>query len=125
MGDRTALFWMFGTLFFLKLLWNFSLPYCLIYALIRDPKREKASTSPMPGVEIILLVIIVAVSSPVHEQLGLSYLTTAAYGVAAIVISYLHMFVVSFVILGVLSMFKKEPSDGNHDEEQKSTVDDA
>ena len=116
MDEKELFFWIVCLLFAAKLLWNLSLPYFAIFSLLRDPNREKVSTSPMPVVEFALLVILIAVSSPVHEKYNLTYVTTAAYGLGAIVASYLHLFVVSFVVLGILSLFRGTQSNVPHDD---------
>ena len=116
MDENELLFWFVAALLGLKLLWNLWLPYGMVITLIRDPSRGNLSTSPMIFVELILLVALVAMSSPVHERFDVSYLTAAAYGLAAIAFSYIHAFLVSFVALGTFSLLRKDSSNVKHDD---------
>lgn len=58
----TILFWVFTSLFLLKIVWNISKPLSLALELLRSGKDKTNGVTFMPFVEFWLLVIVVSIS---------------------------------------------------------------
>jgi hypothetical protein len=97
-------FFVVGSLFALKLLSNAMIPATLA-RLPRGPKGEKPGVSLMPYVEAVLLVVLLALSA-----LGLApyrFTTTLLAGIAAIVLSYVLLYVVAMTMALYARIFRR------------------
>jgi|LakMenE18May11ns_1017448.scaffolds.fasta_scaffold9834933_2 ACR3 family arsenite efflux pump ArsB len=82
----------------LKVIWNFGVPYALLRLPINDQSGKKSGISPMLEIEIIIMILAIILS---WLSDGESFVNKPnqilLYGVPAILLSYLHFFVVGFI----------------------------
>ncbi len=99
---KTIPFALLAALLLLKLLANAMAPVALL-SRPRGPKGEEPGVSLMPYVEVILLVVLIGLASAGWAPVG-AVITTLS-GVAAILGSYLLMFLVAAVLAGLSRLF--------------------
>src|SRR5262249_11368559 len=84
-------------LFSLKIAWNLTLPY-LLARRARSPEEASRGISPMPGLEIVLLLLGVGLSWAGGLEPPWSPTRAAVYGAVLILFSYAHLVVASAVV---------------------------
>ena len=96
-------------LFLLKIAVNVATPYVLLGRLYKTKKEQTDGVSLMPAVEIALLVALLLVGAFVDDD-GFFYEagSAAVFGVACVVLSYVHLVVVG--LLGGRMLSKRDSS---------------
>ena len=94
-----AVFYLAGTIFVFKVLWNFLLPLFLFFSKKFETMSGPNTVALMPVIEIASFIVLLA--SSLFIDVGHVLLQTkplAAIGIAAIVLSYLHLAVVAKLV---------------------------
>lgn len=81
-----------GALLILKLAWNLCVPYSMIS---RSRRGDKGGVSMFTPLELLLLGLMIVCAAVAAED-GLGPGRVAWVGLAAIVLSYVHMYAVAF-----------------------------
>lgn len=80
-------------MFGLKLLWNILVPYALAIRAYRARDEQTSGISLMPGIEILLWIVAVALAFALNRAWPWSPLGVATLGGAAMVVSHVHLVV--------------------------------
>ena len=85
-----------------KVAWNLCLPYVFLWRIKRSDVSYGSSISIMPGIECLLILVLLALQLPGTSR-GLT--AVLVYGLGAIVGSYIHL-IVAGAVCGVIAKRK-------------------
>ena len=91
----------------IKLLWNFASAYVMMRRALKQPADQPVAMSFHPMLDVALLVSAILISLVTIQNGIFRPVSLSVYGAAAIVTSYLHLFVVGMLFGSVRSLLSK------------------
>jgi hypothetical protein len=100
-------------LLIVKIIWNFGVPYILAYRRLKHSQTESQGISLMPYMEISFWLISMLFALILNDKSWLGHVENVAlFGCIAIVLSYLHLFIMSFFLGHLITWREKRNQNG-------------